>query len=64
MRTEAVGLAVRDGGGDGDEDGGLEGDSGSLSGSWVVGSWKEGLRRWVVGDCAVGGTGEVDLRWR
>lgn len=39
-------------GGAGDDDGVGErdGDSGSFSGSWVVGSWKEGLRRCVEGD--------------
>ena len=64
LRVEVVVFARRAGGRVGDDDGGLEGDSGSLSGSWVVGSWKEGLRRWVVGESDVGFTGEGDLRWR
>ena len=52
--------------GGGEGDGELEGDSGSFSGSWVVGSWKEGLRRFVVGECEWEAdlTGEGDLRWR
>jgi len=40
-------------GGLGDLDGDREGDSGSFKGNWVVGSWKEGLRRWASGDLEV-----------